>query len=179
VSTTHPTSFFRFCPHCGSGRFPAVSERSFRCGTCGFHFFVNSAAAVAALIFDSHGRLLVTRRAIDPDKGKLDLPGGFIDPGESAEEAVRRELAEELGLEPRAIRYLASAPNRYLYSGLTVFTTDLAFLVDTDIPVEMKASDDISGFEWVFPAEVDPGEIPAPSIRYFIKEIAHHAGKKR
>lgn len=134
---------------------------------------------MAALIFDSHGRLLVTRRAIDPDKGKLDLPGGFIDPGESAEEAVRRELAEELGLEPRAIRYLASAPNRYLYSGLTVFTTDLAFLVDTDIPAEMKASDDISGFEWVFPAEVDPGEIPAPSIRYFIKEIAHHAGKKR
>lgn len=176
MSTTHPTEVFRFCPRCGSSHFPAVSNRSFCCEGCGFHFFINASAAVAALIFDARGRLLVTRRAIDPDKGKLDLPGGFIDPGESAEEALRRELAEELGLEVIKMQYLASAANRYLFSGLTVFTTDLAFRVDADIPVGMSASDDISGFEWVDPREVDPAEVPAPSIRYFIKEVALHEG---
>lgn len=132
---------------------------------------------MAALIFDPAGRLLVTRRAIDPDKGKLDLPGGFIDPGESAEEAITRELAEELGLEVKKLRYLASAANRYPFSGLTVFTTDLAFLVETDIPADMKAADDISGFEWVIPGKVSPGEVPAPSIRYFINEVAPYAAK--
>ncbi|HOF55683.1 MAG TPA: NUDIX domain-containing protein [Prolixibacteraceae bacterium] len=171
---THPTRVFSYCPRCGSPDFPAVSERSFKCGGCGFHFFINAAAAVAALIFDEKGRLLVTRRGIEPDKGKTDLPGGFIDPGETAEEALCRELKEELGVDVKEMHYLASAANNYLFSGLSVFTTDLAFRV---VPISlegMSPSDDISSYEWVNPAEVDPEEIPAPSIRHFIKEIAVH-----
>lgn len=137
-------------------------------------YYVNSASAVAALIFSSEGKLLVTRRAIDPDKGKLDLPGGFVDPGESAEMALRRELMEELGISVKEMRYLTSASNEYLFAGVTVFTTDLVFRVIADSLEDMKASDDISGFEWVDPTLVDPEEIPARSIRYFIREIAIH-----
>jgi mutator protein MutT len=143
-----------------------------KCGECGLHYYVNSAAAVAALIFNNEGRLLVTKRAVDPDKGKLDLPGGFVDPGESAEEALRRELLEELGISVRKMHYLTSASNEYIFTGLMVFTTDMVFRVDAVSLADLQASDDISGFEWVDPSEVDPEEIPARSIRYFIKEIA-------
>jgi mutator protein MutT len=142
------------------------------CPDCGFHYFVNSAAAVAALIFNGQGRLLVTRRAVVPDIGKIDLPGGFIDPGETAEEALKRELKEELGISAARLTYLTSGSNEYFYAGMTVFTTDLVFRAEIGSTDGLKASDDISSFEWVDPDDVDPEEIPAPSIRRFIKEIA-------
>lgn len=169
---THPIKIFRFCPQCGSSRFEPSGVRSLKCHDCEFHFYVNAAAAVAAIIFNEEGRLLVTRRAIDPDKGSVDLPGGFVDPGESAEEALRRELREELGISVKEMHYLTSASNEYPFSGLTVFTTDMAFRVVADSLEGLAAGDDISGFEWVDPGMMDPEEIPARSIRYFIKEVA-------
>lgn len=69
--------------------------------------------------------MLVVRRAKDPAKGTLDLPGGFVDLHESAEEAVRREVKEETGLDVKSSRYLFSIPNIYLYSGFEVHTEDL------------------------------------------------------
>ena len=170
----HPVHIFRFCPVCGSGKFSREGNRSLKCGNCGFHYYVNSAAAVAALIFNSSGQLLVTRRGVEPDIGKIDLPGGFIDPGESAEEALRRELREELGIGDVRLTYLISASNEYHFSGITVFTTDLAFKAEPSTLLNLQAGDDITSFEWVNPESVDPEEIPAPSIRYFIKEIASH-----
>jgi len=127
---------------------------------------------VAALIFNKEGKLLVTRRAIEPDIGKIDLPGGFVDPGETAEEALKRELQEELGISEVKMAYLTSGSNEYPFSGLTVFTTDLLFRVDIDSLAVLKPADDISSIEWVDPDTLDPEEIPAPSIRHFIKEIA-------
>lgn len=169
---THPTKVFRFCPRCGSPDFVPAGDRSFICACCSFNYYINSAAAVAALIFNEEGKLLLTRRAVEPDIGKLDLPGGFIDPGETAEDALRRELREELGLEVKSLRYLISKPNEYLFSGISVFTTDFAFLAVPAETGKIIAADDISGFEWLNPVEVDPCEIPASSIRYFVKEIA-------
>jgi mutator protein MutT len=173
----HPIKVFKFCPRCGSSSFSVSGERSLACGDCGFQYYINSAAAVACLIFNSEGKLLLTRRAIDPDKGKLDLPGGFIDPLETAEEAVRRELKEELGVQVRSMQYLTSRGNEYHFSGITVFTTDLAFRVEVDSLDNLTAHDDISSFEWVWPAEADPFEIPASSIRYFVKETAAYETK--
>jgi NAD+ diphosphatase len=127
---------------------------------------------VAALIFNPEGKLLVTRRAVEPDTGKIDLPGGFVDPGETAEEALKRELFEELGITVKSMKYITSGSNEYLFSGLTVFTTDLVFRVEADSLAYLHAQDDITGFEWIDPKTVDVEEIPAPSIRYFIKEVA-------
>lgn len=168
----HPVDVFKYCPRCGSEDFKPASNRSFSCPNCKLQYYVNSAAAVACLIFNEEGKLLLTRRAINPHKGTLDLPGGFIDPLETAEEAVKRELKEELGLEVKSIRYLTSRANEYYFAGITVFTTDLAFRVEAETTDNLTASDDISGFEWHFPGEVSPDEIPAPSIRHFVKVVA-------
>ncbi len=168
----HPVDVFTYCPRCGASGFRAVSCRSLKCSKCGFLFYINTAAAVAALIFNEEGKLLVTRRGVEPDAGMLDLPGGFVDPGENAEDALRRELNEELGIKVRKLRYLASCPNEYLFSGITIFTTDLAFRVFPVSVEDLHPADDIAGYEWVYPEEVCPEEIPATSIRFFIKKTA-------
>lgn len=168
----HPIDSFRFCPRCGASGFSPASERSLLCPRCGFHYFVNAAAAVAALVFNREGRLLVTRRRLPPGAGMLDLPGGFVDPGENAEEALRRELLEELGMEVNRMVYLTSHPNEYPFSGITVFTADLAFRAYPVSLDKLTPADDISAYEWIDPTTVNPEEIPAPSIRHFILTVA-------
>ena len=84
----HPLHQFRFCPKCGSSQFAENNEKSKKCADCGFVYYFNSSAAVVAVIENAAGEILVARRAKDPAKGTLDLPGGFIDMHETAEEAV-------------------------------------------------------------------------------------------
>ena len=60
-----------------------------------FIYYFNPSSAVACFIRNSRGELLLVRRAKEPAKGRLDLPGGFVDMHESAEEAAQREVKEE------------------------------------------------------------------------------------
>ena len=108
MNNTHPFRVLKYCPKCGSSKFTISGEKSFKCGSCAFHFFINSSTAVAALISDGKGKLMLVTRGIEPDYGKLDLPGGFVDPGETAENAVIRELEEELGLKTKSLKYIVS-----------------------------------------------------------------------
>lgn len=171
MKDTHPFNVIRYCPRCGSARFPAVTEKSFRCSQCGFHLFINSAAAVAALVGNDKGELLLTRRKHDPDAGKLDLPGGFVDPGETAEEALERELFEELGLKIKKAEFMFSRPNEYIFSGISVFTLDMAFRVEPVDFEEFKPMDDILEFGFYSFDDINWDDIPAPSIRYFAQEF--------
>ncbi len=171
MKSCHPVNILRFCPKCGSGEFKAKSERSLKCYNCGFLMFINSAAAVAALISNSNNKLLLTVRGIEPDYGKLDLPGGFINPGETAENAVKRELNEELGLKVKSVKYIGSLPNEYLFDGLIVFTLDMAFSVEPYSLDNLKPMDDISDFGFFSEKEIDYNNIPAPSIRSFVKQF--------
>ena len=91
-------SLFRFCPVCGSADFQPHDARSKRCGACGFTYYLNASASTVAVIRDAAGRLLVVRRAKAPAKGTLDLPGGFVDPGETLHEGCIREVREETGV---------------------------------------------------------------------------------
>lgn len=167
-ASEHMVNFFRYCPHCGSDRFVAVSFKEMKCRSCGFDYFPNAAAAVACIIVDDEGRIMLTRRARDPWKGKLDLPGGFVDPCESVESALKRELREELDVEVVRCKYLASYPNKYVFSGYEVNTTDLGFICKINHTDKIQAKDDISSIEWYLPEEIPFSEIPAPSIRNII-----------
>lgn len=123
----HPLHQFMYCPRCASGSFVDLNEKARMCNACGFVYYFNPSAAVACFIRNEKGEMLLVRRAKDPAKGTLDLPGGFVDRFESAEDAVKREVKEETGLEVGESRYLFSIPNIYPYAGFDVHTLDLFF----------------------------------------------------
>ncbi|HET6557388.1 MAG TPA: NUDIX domain-containing protein [Prolixibacteraceae bacterium] len=175
-TNTHPVNVLKFCPRCGSSYFPATGSRSFRCMDCYFNYYVNSSAAVAVLLFNDKGELLLTRRAVEPDMGKLDLPGGFIDPMETGEEAAIREIREELGIDIHSLQYFCSFPNEYVFSGYSVFTLDLAFLAKTDHLDKMTPMDDIASFEFCRPQDVDMLELPSMSMKNILKELIQREG---
>ncbi len=120
----------RYCPKCSAAALRAVEAKLLRCEACGFELYMNPAAAVAAVIVDEQGRMVVLVRGEEPGKGKWDLPGGFVDPGETAEETVCREVREEVGLDVTAMRYLGSWPNIYEYMGVRYRTLDMGFVCE-------------------------------------------------
>jgi NADH pyrophosphatase NudC (nudix superfamily) len=168
MQKTHPFNILKFCPKCGSQDFNIAGERSLKCQSCGFHFYINASAAVAALVTDGNGRLMLVTRGVEPDYGKLDLPGGFVDHNESVEDAVKRELYEELGMKVKSMKYISSAPNEYIFSGFTVFTIDLAFEVIPESTDNLNPMDDILEYQFYAEGEFSYDDIPAPSIKQFV-----------
>lgn len=171
----HPLYQFMYCPECGSNHFIINNEKSKRCEACGFVYYFNPSAATVALIFNEKEELLVCRRAKDPAKGTLDLPGGFIDSFETGEEGVAREVLEETGLTVIETRYLFSLPNLYMYSGFEVHTLDLFYACKIDGNKEPMAQDDAQELFYVPLHQIDPSLFGLASIRKalteFIKEI--------
>ena len=108
----HPLSQFKYCPKCGSAHFEVHNEKSKQCADCGFVYYFNPSSATVALILNERDELLVCRRAKEPAKGTLDLPGGFIDMTETSEEGVAREVREETGMKVAKAEYL---PAQYLH----------------------------------------------------------------
>lgn len=162
---------------CGSTAVVYREDNSLHCKDCRFCYYINSAAAVAILIVDDKGRLLLTERKYEPEKGKLDLPGGFVDIGEQAEEAVIREIKEELNLDVENIDYVGSYPNEYMYSGVTIYTLDMAFVCEIANLDEIKANDDVASYEFFRSDAIDFDAIAFASIRNIVKDFTMHGEK--
>mgnify|MGYP001066338014 CR=1 FL=1 len=167
----HPLSQFKYCPKCGSSDFNEYNEKSKRCSKCGFIYYFNSSAAVVAVIENNTGEILVARRAKDPAKDTLDLPGGFIDMYETAEEAAFREVKEETRLIVKSIQYLFSIPNIYNYSNFEVHTVDMFFKCKVDDFSELKAQDDVSELLFIPPNELNPSEFGLISVRKGVEKL--------
>jgi len=161
----HPLEKFRFCPVCGSRRFVESSVKSKKCGDCGFEYFMNPSAAVAAFIVNGRGELLAERRKFEPCRGTLDLPGGFSDIMETSEESVAREVMEETGLRISGARYLFSLPNIYLYSGMNIHTLDMFYLCRAEDTATAAPHDDAAECLWIPLDEVRPELFGLHSIR--------------
>lgn len=165
MTTEHPLARFHRCPMCGSAKFNANDTKSKRCDDCGFVYYMNPSAATAAFIINSRGELLVVRRAKEPAKGTLDLPGGFVDIGETAEEGIVREIREETGLEVTECKYLFSRPNIYPYTGIDVHTLDMLFECKVNNEAEARADDDAAELMWIPIEKINPEEFGLASIR--------------
>jgi NAD+ diphosphatase len=164
-----PNPHLTYCPACGVQGLKHASKQA-QCPACHLELFFNPGTAVCAIILNRQGHLLVTIRAHEPKQGTWDLPGGFVDPGETAEHAIRREVQEELNVAIENITYLCSAANNhYTYKGITYQTTDLAFAGTVKDPDRIEARDDVQDYKWVALEDIDLAKFGFDSIRQIVR----------
>jgi ADP-ribose pyrophosphatase YjhB (NUDIX family) len=87
----------RFCPRCGRDAEVSFPQR-IACPHCGYVAYYNPKPVAAAIPVDGDGRVVLLRRGFDPGRGRWTFPGGFVELGESVQDAACRETEEELGI---------------------------------------------------------------------------------
>jgi len=112
------------CPRCGAATEPAQAGWSRRCPVDSSVHFPRTDPAVIMLVHDGAGRCVLAR---GPQwaPGRMSVLAGFVEAGESAEAAVAREVAEEVGVQVRDVRYIASQPHPFPASLMLGFTARL------------------------------------------------------
>ena len=160
-----PSASFRYCPRCGRGPFAPPEAPVFACTACGYHYHFNPAVAAGVIVEDREGRLLLVRRAKEPARGLLGVPGGFVDQGETAEASALRETREETGLEVEGLGFLGSWPNLYEWRGISYPVVDLYFTGRVGDGSSASARHEVEEVLWRRPDEVDPATLAFPTTR--------------
>jgi NAD+ diphosphatase len=114
----------RYCGACGTPTEPVPGERAKRCPTCGLLAFPRLAPAVIVLV--TRGDELLLARNVNFPVAMYSTIAGFVEPGETLEDAVRREVHEEVGVELGDVRYFASQPWPFPHSLMLGFTATWA-----------------------------------------------------
>jgi NAD+ diphosphatase len=112
----------RFCGVCGAGTVPAERERARVCPRCGHLHFPRVSPAIIVRIERAEGREILLAHATGFAEGMYSVLAGFVEPGESLEEAVAREIEEEVGVAVDGIRYFGSQPWPFPHSLMVGFT---------------------------------------------------------
>ena len=170
--TSHPHSFSRYCMHCGQRLTTAVPEGDSRrrlvCLDCGFVHYINPRPVAGTIPAREDGRLLLLRRAIEPRLGSWVFPGGYMDVGETAEEAAIRETMEEAMLEVTQLRlsgvYTRPEP------GVVVIVYE-ALAVG-----EAAVGDEASEIAWFKPENIPWSDIAFDSTEWVLRDWAKRRG---
>ncbi len=139
----------KFCIRCG-GELLQESDTKFVCTQCKHSQFRNPKGAVGLLLFDEDGKVILGRRAIEPKKGALDQLGGFLDYGETFEDALYRELEEETGLNKNDVtdvHYIGSTHELYHWHGEEEPVVSVFFSVTLKTNKKPVAQDDVAALE--------------------------------
>src|SRR5919107_1649403 len=115
----------RFCPRCGRAA-DVEYPRFISCPHCGYGAYYNPKPVAAAIPTTPDGRIILLRRAFDPGKDLWTFPGGFVDLGESVEEAARREGQEEPEIAEEATEVNAFKAHALPWDELAFWSTEQA-----------------------------------------------------
>ena len=154
----------RFCGVCGTPTEPAAHERARKCPSCGHSAYPRLSPAMMVLIW--RGQELLLARAPHYAKGLYSALAGFVEPGESLEDCVHREVAEEVGLQVKNLRYCGSQSWPFPHSLMVAYTAEWA---GGEI---VRQEDEIEDAGW-FVIDALPGVPPRFSIAgHLIRDTA-------
>lgn len=134
-----------YCRRCGS----ELARKNAHVYVCENEhtIFANASPCVGILLFDGEDNILLSVRGIEPHKGMLDTIGGFVDGDESIEDAVARELHEELRLDPTMYStpvWYSSSSDLYPYAGEDILVLSSFFYTSLKPDAKPVASDDVA-----------------------------------
>jgi NAD+ diphosphatase len=133
---------FTHCPRCGSPTDPIASGHARKCPVDGSEHFPRVDPAMIVLVTDETDRCLLARNALWPER-RVSILAGFVEAGESAEQAVAREVHEETGIVVGRVTYLGSQPWPMPQSLMLGFRADAG--ASTEIKVD---ADEIAEAHW-------------------------------
>lgn len=146
----------RFCGHCANSMQLASGERAFKCPACGMVAYPRISPAMMVLIKkDDH--ILLARHVVSPT-GRFSALAGFLEAGESIEEAIHREVMEEVGLKVKNLQYFGSQSWPFPHSLMIAFTAEYA---GGEITPDTS---EIAEARWFGPQDVQPEPPPGVSI---------------
>ena len=128
----------QFCGHCGTPTEPKANERARVCPNCGQSHYPRITPAVMALV--RRGNELLLARSPHFPPGMYSALAGFVEPGETLEQTLVREVREEVGIEVANLRYFASQPWPFPHSLMIAFYADYAGGEITPDPGEIEAA---------------------------------------
>ena len=173
-----PLDTFTRCPSCGFIEFQKYGENARRCRACNYTLYSNPASATAVFLLNENNEFLSVKRGREPSLGKWDIPGGFVDVGESLEDSAIREIKEEVDLEIKSLEYLTSFPNDYVYAGIKYATTDAYFISREFEGNIQSALGEVSGYSWLDVNEIDRNQLAFSStkkavdaLRWYLKKL--------
>ena len=163
-----------FCRRCGA----MLSDTSglYTCENSHL-LFINPKPTAGVFFIDQNGDVVLSRRAADPHKGMLDSIGGFLDPDETIEEALIREIREETDLEPTdygPLIYLCSAPDLYRFGGEDLPVISSIFYATLNPGVVITPQDDITEVVSRPLHSLDINEIGANDIKQGLRALQQH-----
>ncbi len=158
--------YFIYCPMCkGNLEWRQLDgKKRLQCIECNWINYINPVPAVACLARDGQGRVLLVKRAVEPEKGKWSVPAGFMELEETSGEAVLRELKEETGLTGSINRLIGVYTQGSSNYGAVL---SIGYLVDIE-GGELEAGDDSEAAEFRRINNIE--EIPFESHRQMLKD---------
>jgi NAD+ diphosphatase len=132
-------SHHRYCGKCGNATLRQADEYAMRCPACGLIVYPRISPAVMVLVRDGDRLLLARSPHFKP--AVFSALAGFVEPGETLEECVAREVREEVGIEIANLRYFHSQPWPFPNSLMVAFFADYAGGEITPDPKEIEAAD--------------------------------------
>jgi ADP-ribose pyrophosphatase YjhB (NUDIX family) len=165
-----------FCPSCAARLEEPNEEGGAKCPNCGRVWYRHSAPTAGAVIVQGN-RALVTVRAREPEKGRVDVPGGFLHEGEHPIDGLRREVKEELGVvvDLDVEDCLSMATHRYGEDG--DFVLALGFRARL-VSGEPQATDDVAEIRWITKDELDGTDFAWPHDRELVRKALDKGEKK-
>lgn len=155
----------KFCRRCGQV-LRLSSGHVFVCAN-NHVIFRNSSPAVVLILVNEEKNPLIAVRSIDPGKGKLHVPAGFCDDAETFEQAIERELKEELALSSAdysAPEYLLSQLDEYEYKGEIIPVLSAVYWARIDSSTSITSGDDLEAAEFVPYDRIDFGNIQFKAV---------------